>query len=370
VVTVPFFKKFAFPKLDFKLGRRETSIVGIDIGASSVKVVELKEADGRAILKTYGELKTAGYFKQVDHERVMGGGFLRFLDTDIGKMVADVVREAGVESKQAVFSIPSASSFITLVDFPRLQEHEIAEAIPFEAKKYVPIPTTEVSLGWEVIDEGDSAVVKVLLVAVPHEVIEKYKRIADYAKLELRALEIEHFAMIRSLVPREKRSVLVFNIGDHATNVAIVREGVLRLTHTIDRGAAEITKVLARGLGVAEERAEHFKKTIGLSDRPEEQEVSDIIAPLMDSLLHEVSRIINVYNRSSRDRVDKIVLGGGGANLRGLLDYSVKLFGFEVVLGNPFARVVYPAFMQPVLKELGPSFAVAVGLSLREITSR
>lgn len=370
MVTIPFFKKLSFPKLDFNFGRKETSVVGIDIGASSVKVVELKEEGGRAILKTYGELKTAGYLKQVDHEWAMGGGFLRFLDTDIGKMVEDVMREAGVETKQAVFSIPPVSSFVTLIDLPRLKEQEIAEAIPFEAKKYIPIPTAEVSLGWEVIDEGDPAVIKVLLVAVPHEIIEKYKRIADYAKLELRALEIEYFAMIRALVPKEKRSAALLNIGDHSTNIAIVREGVLRLTHNIDRGAAEITKVIAQGLGVVEERAEHFKKTIGLSDRPEEKEVSDIVAPLVDTLLHEATRIINVYNRSSKDHVDKLVLGGGGANLRGLLDYAIKLFGFEVVLGNPFAKVVYPAFMQPMLKELGPSFSVAVGLALREITSR
>lgn len=370
VATIPFFKKLSFPKLDFKFGGGNTSVVGIDIGASSVKVVELKEEGGRAVLKTYGELKTAGYLHTVDHESAMGGGFLRFLDTDIGKMVEDVVREAGVETKRAIFSIPSVSSFITLIDFPRLKEHELSEAIPFEAKKYIPIPTAEVSLGWEVVDEGDSAIIKVLLVAVPHDVLEKYKRIAEYAKLELHALEIENFALIRALVPKEKRPVAIINIGDHATNVSVVQEGVLRLTHTIDRGAAAITKVLAQGLGVSEERAEHFKKTVGLSDRPEEKEVSDIVGPLADTLLHEVSRIINLYNRSNKDHVDKLILGGGGANLRGLLDYSVKLFGFEVALGNPFSRVVYPAFMQPMLKELGPSFSVAVGLALREISSR
>lgn len=370
MVNVPFFKKFALPKLEFGFGKGASDIVGVDIGASSAKVVELKEEGGRAILKTYGELRTAGYLKKVDHERAMGGGFLRFLDTDIGAMVSDVMREAGVETKRAVFSIPSVSSFITLIDMPRLKERELADAVPFEAKKHIPIPTAEVSLGWEVVDEGDPAIVRVLLVAVPHEVTEKYKRIADYAKLELRALEIENFALIRALVPHERRTSVVVNIGDHSTNISIVREGILRLTHNIDRGAAEITRVLAQGLSVSEERAEHFKKTIGLSDRPEEQEVSSIIASLVDTLLHETSRIVNTYNRSNKDRVDLMILAGGGANLRGLLDYSVKLFGFEVVLGNPFAKVVYPAFMQPTLKELGPSFGVAVGLALREITSR
>lgn len=369
MATIPFFKKFAFPKLDFKFGGRAGDVVGIDIGASSAKVVELKEEGGHAILKTYGELKTAGYLKKVDHERAMGGGFLRFLDTDIGVMVSDVMREAGVETKQAVFSIPSVSSFVTLIDMPRLKESELADAVPFEAKKHIPIPIAEVSLGWEVVDEGDPAVVKVLLVAVPHEVIEKYKRIADYAKLEVRALEIENFALIRAFVPHERRTSVILNIGAHSTNVTIVREGILRFTHNIDHGVAEITRILSQGLGVSEERAEHFKKTIGLSDRPEEQEASSIVASLIDTLLHETGRIINTYNRSNKDRVDLMILAGGGANLRGLLDYAVKLFGFEVVLGNPFAKVVYPAFMQPMLKELGSSFSVAVGLALREITS-
>lgn len=368
--TTPFFKKFSFPKLNFKFGGGATDVVGIDIGASSAKVVELKEEGGRAVLKTYGELKTAGYLRALDRERAMGGGFLRFLDTDIGAMVRDVAREAGVETNQAVFSIPSVSSFVTLIDMPRLNERELADAIPFEAKKYIPVPTAEVSLGWEIVDGGDPAVIKVLLVAVPHEVIEKYKRIAGYAKLELLALEIENFSLIRALVPFERRTSIILNIGDRSTNLSIVREGIVRLTHTIDYGAAEITRVLAQGLGISEERAERFKKTVGLSDRPEEQEVSGMIASIADALFHEVIRIMNAYHRSGTDRVDLMILAGGGANLRGLMDYAVKLFGFEVVVGNPFAKIVYPAFMQPMLKELGPSFAVAVGLALREITSR
>ncbi|MBI2637948.1 MAG: pilus assembly protein PilM [Candidatus Sungbacteria bacterium] len=189
-------------------------------------------------------------------------------------------------------------------------------------------------------------------------------------KLDLLSLEVENFALARALVGHDKATTAIVNFGAQTTNVTITDLGVIRLSHNIDRGSSEITRMLSRSLNVEPERADDFKKNIGLSDRPEEKEIAEVIAPVVDSLFREILRVVNGYNRLAPRKVERVMLAGGGANLFGLVDYAAKVVGLETIRANPFARIVYPAFMQPVLREIGPDFSVAVGLALRQITTR
>lgn len=370
MVKIPFLKKLEIPKLSFGFGRSKSGYVGIDIGGSSVKVVQLRQEKERPVLVSYGELKTAAYLKKTSETTPGAGGFLRFVDSDVAEMINDVIKESNVTSDQAVFSIPAVSSFIAMIDLPRLSEEEIEAAVPYEAKKYIPIPLSEISLDWEIIDEGDDKKIKVLLVAVPREIINKYKRIGEVANLNVVALEVENFSAARSLVGRDKTPTVIVNMGAQMTNVMIVDQGIVRLGNNIERGAAEISRTLSRSLSIDQDRADELKLKVGLSDRPEEKEVVDVIMPLVDFLFHEVLRVVNSYNRASSRKVERVILAGGGANLNGLVNYVTKLMGLETVKANPFSKVVYPAFMQPILREAGPNFVVAVGLALRQITTR
>lgn len=365
-----FLKKLGLPKFDLRaLGSK--SVVGIDIGVSSVKVVQLRKENERGILETYGELKAAPYLKSGGDG--IGGGFLRFLDSDIVGMLTDIIRESKVTAKEAVVAIPAISSFVTMVELPSRDRAEIVKAIPFEARKYVPIPVSEVALDWQIIDEGDAvaedAKTKVLLVAVPKEVVNKFHRILEGVNMNISALEIETFSLVRSLIGRDKSVTALINVGSQSTTIAIVDRGVVMLSHTIDRGSNELTSALSRGLGITLERADSFKAEIGLSERPEDREISSIMTPLIEILLAEIERAINAYNRKTERRIEKINLTGGGSRLKGLIDYTAKRFGMETIQGNPFTRVTYPAFMQPILKDIGSTFPVAVGLALREISS-
>ena len=367
-----FIKRLSVPSFSSLFGAGSHSYVGIDIGFSSVKVVQLKKESERAILETYGELKTAGYLKSV--ENGIGGGFLRFRDSEVIEMLTDVLRESNVTTRQAVFAVPSISSFVTLIEIPTKDREEVARAVPFEARRYIPIPIAEVALDWQII-EGDvdaapSQKTRVLLVAVPKEVVAKFERIAKGANLAMAGLEIETFAIVRALLGRDKTVSAVINYGSQSTTVAVVDQGVVMLSHNIDRGSNELSATLARGLNVAAERAEAFKHEVGLSERPEDREISSVMSPLIDVLFSEIERILHSYNRTTERRIEKIALTGGGSRTKGLVDYTAKRFGLETVQANPFSRVTYPAFMQPILKDVGPSFAVAVGLALRNITQK
>lgn len=298
------------------------------------------------------------------------GGFGGRDDKEVVNLLGDVLRESSVTSDQAVFSIPSASSFVTVINFPFIRDDEIASAVPYEAKKYIPIPTSEVNIDWRVIerDENDKRV-SVLLAAVPNEVVSSYQRIAGLAGLDLAGVEIESFSLVRSLLYNDRGVTALAHWGAVSTVLTVVEDRVVRLNHNLSRGSREVTASLAHSLSISEERAEILKKEVGLSDRPEEMETAAIIAPIVDSLLLEMERVLIAYNRQARRKVEKIVLAGGGVSLKGFKDSVAKHFGLETAIGNPFQRTVFPEFMASVLREISPNFGVAAGLALRPITA-
>lgn len=368
LVTIPFLKKIQFPKFSFKFAGGAASFVGVDIGNDSVKVVQLRKERERAVLETYGELKSARYFQ--GETGATGSGLVGHSDQSVVNLLTDVLRESNVTTKRAIFSVPSASSFVTAVSFPLLRGKELESAVSFEAKRYVPIPLQEVALDWQMLEEDEAERrMLILLVAVPQEVIAKYQRVAEAMGLQLEAVEVESFSLARSLLAGDYGVTAVIHWGALVTTLVVVDQGRIRMSHNFGRGSREITAALAHSLGVTEERAEAVKKEVGLSERPESREIVDVIMPIVDSALGDVERALLTYNRGAKQKVERIVLSGGGSSLAGLADHVASRFGLETAVGNPFGRTMFPPFLQPVLKDIAPNFAVAVGLALRQIAS-
>lgn len=365
MATIPFLNKIQFPKLDFRFAFGPASFVGIDIGSDAVKVVQLRKERERAILETYGELKTGRYFQK---EPSAGGGFLSHSDQILAEILGDVLRESNVTTRRAVFGIPATSSFVILINFPLMGPDEIQTAIQFEAKKYIPIPVSEVAMDWQILETNeDEKRLEVLLVAVPREVVSKCERLAKLLSLDLVAAEIESFSLVRSLLGQDRGASAIMHWGAAVTTVIIAVRRSIRASHNFGHGSREITNALAQSLGISRERAETLKKETGLSEKPEDREAVAVISPIVDSTLLDLERVMVNYNRGAGRKVEKIILTGGGAGLAGLAGHVAKRFGLETVLGNPFSRTVFPAFLQPVLKDIAPDFAVAVGLALRPI---
>ena len=368
-MDIPFFKKFKpLEGLSWNIfASKPSHVVGIDIGTYSTKVVQLRYEKERGILETYGELLNNVYFKGESPETDV---FHR-TDQEVSLLLQDLLKESGVTSKEAVLAVPASASFITTVSFPPVPSKELNEAIPYEARRYIPIPISEVELDWEVVGLNESREkIEVILIAVPKEIIDKLKRVSLLAGLNLRALEVETFSMTRSLAAGDLLPTGLVNFGHKTTTLAITDRGKLRVSHNFNKGSFELTKTLERGLGISQERAESLKREIGLSEKVEEKEIASVIAPFIETQFSEIERFISIYNRKAPRSVQKINLTGGGSNLKGLVEYTVSKFGVEVARGNPFARTVAPAFMQPILRELGPSFSVAAGLALHELTER
>lgn len=369
-IDFSFLKRIGKPNLSlFFLKSKPSSVIGINVGAYSTKVVQLRYASERAVLETYGELLNEGYLKHPDSSR--GAGILHFTDADLGTLVGDVIRESNVTTRDAVATIPAAAAFITTISFPRSLEREIPQAVPFEARKYVPIPLSEVVLEWMVLEDVQARdEITVLLVAVPREVVEKFRRIGELTNLNLRSLEVEPFSMARSLIGYDNTPTLIINLGHQSTTLVFVDKGLIRMAHTLGRGSQELTRALERGLAVTPERAEAMKREVGLSERIEEREITSVMTPLLETLFADIARMVSLYQRKAPRKIQKINLTGGGANLKGIVEFAVSKFGLEVTRGNPFARTVTPAFLQNILKDIGPTFSSASGAAMRELTPR
>ena len=343
------------------------SIIGLDIGSSSIKVVQLRRQGGTAVLETYGELALGPY---------AGGeaGQATNLPADkIAENLTDLLREANVTTTDAGVSIPFSRSLLTLVDLPRAKTAEEQKTIvELEARKYIPVPVSEVQLDWFLIpdplSEGKepSLKVKVLIVAVHNDELTLLQNVVQAAGLQSSFYEIEIFSTIRSVVDEVVKPVMVLDIGASATKVYVVEHGVVAFSHNIPQGGQDVTRNISSAQSISIERAENLKKEHGFSmaGAPYARES---IESVFSHIFEEAKRVFTQYEAGQRTPIAAIVLTGGGGVTKDLASYAAQFFEVDVHIADPFARTQAPAFMRPVLAEIGPEFAVAVGLALRKL---
>lgn len=358
---------FSFKKMLASVSSQ--SVLGLDIGSSAIKVVQLRKEKEMAVLETYGEIALGPYGD-------MGvGQAVNLSDEKTIEALIDVLREANIKAKRVAVSIPLKSSFTTVINIPLLPDKNTSEIVQLEARRYIPVPISEVIMDWWIFPEGEEfeeekdgrRFAKVLLVAIHKDTVNAYKKIISGSGLDLENFEIESFSMIRSAVGRETSSVAVVDFGSSDTNVAIVDLGIMRSSHPINKGSQDLTLALASSLGVDFKRAEEMKREVGLSDLPEHKEIVSVMEPILEFIFAEIRSVIADYEKKYKQSVSRVFITGGGALLKGLIDFSVKRLAVEVALADPFVKTEYPAFLGGVLKKTGLSFSIAVGLALREL---
>ncbi len=364
-----------FQKFFSLFGSNDPSVLGIDIGSSSVKVVQIKKKKGRAVLETYGEL-ALGPYAGVEIGRATS------LPTEkIVEALLDILKESKTNTKKCGISIPLAASLISFIRLPLIDPKDLATMIPIEARKYIPVPISEVALDWWVIPKeepdfqdtpaGENKAperegVDVLVVAIHNEAIAKYQDISQRAILEASFFEIEIFSTIRSVIDQGIQSQMIFDMGASSTKLYIIERGVLQNSHTISRGSQDITLAISKSLGITIAEAETMKRTYGLKN-PEKKDLSESISLTLDFIFYEANRVLLNYQKKYNKTIGKVILTGGGVLLKGFDELAKSSLQSEVSLGNPFGKVETPAFLEEVLKNAGPEFAVAMGIALRKL---
>lgn len=359
-MNLPNFKKV------FKFFRSPAKkFLGIDIGTSAIKIVELSKEKDRVVLGNYGQMSV-----QPDEDKpfvVFEKSSFSLSSESVADAINDIINKAEMSTRETFFAIPDFSTFFTFIDLPLMDKQELNSAVRFEARQHIPLPLSEVVLDWSIVDNvsrGKSkSKVRILLVAVPYEIVNQYQAIAKLCQLRLISLEAEIFGLIRSLSANKKGLHCIVDIGAQSTTINIVEDGKLKMTHSIDISGNELTKVLSKSLSVKYNEAEDLKRKYGV--QVPEMPVGRILTPIVDSLVNEINMIIKNFYHTEGKEVDTLILSGGSILLPGIRDYLHNWFRKPVEIGNPFESIAYPLVLEDMLKILGPSYAIATGAALR-----
>lgn len=343
-------------------GRSKHTRLGVDIGASSIKIVELEKHGAQFELKTFGS-----YPLRQSIIRAAGAN----LEQDIAKTVSDLASKVNVKTKIAVSSLPGFAVFTSIIDLPELSDKDRSFAIQTEAAKYVPAPLEEVVLDWkevENIDYGGGRIGKrILLIAAPRDYVDKFSHIFSATSFNLEALEIGSLALARALIGDTPTNAVIVDMGATTTDVSVVSGGSLFVNRTVDRGGSDITNIIAQGMKIDVVRAEDFKRTLHLMQpNTSTQGVLEAIRPVIDSIFLEVQRVVNTFSGQYSRQVEKVILTGGSSGLGGLADYVQAIMRMPVEMGNPWLRIMPNPQYEKIMMDIAPTFATAVGLAMRQ----
>ncbi len=337
--------------------------LGIDIGTSSIKIVEISRRGARRGLENYGEISAKALYGQPF--RTFEKNILTLSSQDIAKGIRAILQEANIKIRQAGFSIPDFSTFYASFKIPSMEKKKLAQAVKYEARRYIPLPVSEVTLDWQVIKEvamdQNKFLFEVLVVAIPNEIIHQYQEIANLANLEANILEAEVFSLERSLLKSDEMICLI-DIGAKSTTVSVVEKKVLKKSYSFDMSGDDFNQQISKSLEINHEEAEDLKKIRGLKLNGELREV---LEPLIDSILTEVGKISHNLYQSKGKGFEKFIIAGGSALVPGLQEYFSEKLNGVVEIADPFSDLFFPPILEKTLKTMGPSYAIAVGMALK-----
>ncbi|MFA5124523.1 MAG: type IV pilus assembly protein PilM [Patescibacteria group bacterium] len=365
-------------------GSKKNNYLGVDLGSSSIKVVELANYSGRPRLVTYG-------FTEKSPTNISESGIISDVE-ETAAILKEVCKKSKVTANKAVAALPNFSVFTSILTLPSLSKKDLAAAISWEAKKIIPMPLEEIILDWKIVEEfevgGDTDKlpeisqetnplkkifskpkknVRVLLTGASKQLIKKYIDIFAKCGLTLLSLETESFALVRSLLGDDKSTVMIIDMGAATSSLVVVSKGVPVLSRSLELGGQALTKAISMALNVNLDRAEQFKQDLSLDSETSENSLPQTVEKSFAPILNEISYTVNLYQDSNNTKIDKLILTGGTALLGHLPGYLSNTFNINTVIGDPWARVVYPVDLKPILDRVGARFAVPVGLAMREI---
>jgi len=331
---------------------------GLDIGSSSIKVLELKgnkrtEAVGMAVNpvgRSDVDLPTEQRAKLVEAVKVL-------------------IKESGIKSRSVVLSIPESLVFSRILRLPIMSSPELASAIKWELDQVVPFPPDKIEISWVVIDKPKKRVgnekMKVFVVAVPKKVTESYVRFLALAGLEPERIENEVLSLARGLAgfTEDKGVSLILDVGASSTKMVVVEKDQMYLSHVVPLAGMAMTRMISETFKMSVSQAEEYKRAYGVDKSQVEGKIYNALAGLIDSLVVEIKKVMANFSNTERDRqIEKIVLVGGSAFLKGFTGVLVEKTGLDVVVGNPFEGVEVPE----KVRVSGVVFTTALGLAISE----
>ena len=343
---------------------KKKNLVGLDIGSSSIKAVEVKPAKGDA-----WELANVG-IEYLPPEAIVDGQIMD--STTVIDAVHSLFDEYKIKTREVATAISGNSVIVKKIQLPSMTEQELAESIHWEAEQYIPFDIQDVNLDYQVLEPGAAGgSMDILLVAAKKDKINDYMSVINQAGRNPIVMDIDAFALQNAYgvnyVAGPGRIVALVNIGASQANINALKGDSSVFTRDITTvGGNQYTDAIQKDLSVSFDQAENLKT--GQSGQGMES-VIPIIDQVTETVLMELQKTFDFFKATtSEDRIDLIVLSGGSARVVGLHDKMAERFDTRVELFDPFQSVSYSPkdFDAEYLQEVGPAYAIAVGLALRK----
>ena len=344
--------------------KKKKEFIGIDIGSSSVKVVQLKENKGSC------QLLNAGIFplpsEAIVDNTLMDSGA-------IAAAIKNLVASLGIKIKDVVCSISGNSVIIRKIILPAMPQEELEDQISWEAEQYIPFDINDVNMDFQILspDANDPAKMNVLLVASKKDIINDYVSVFSEAGLALSVVDVDSFAVQNAFEANHDYSVMdilaLVNIGASVMNINVIKDGITLFTRDVQMGGNLYTEEIQKQVGLSSQDAETAKL---LAQETGNEAVLNVINKVNETITQEIRRSLDFYNSTaSDDRISAVFVSGGSSKVYNLLGAVGEKIGLPVEKLNPFAKLKFneKEFDPEYLEEIGPFMAVPVGLALRKV---
>ncbi len=349
-------------------GRRK-GLVGLDIGSSAVKAVELASAG-----KSYRVVAYAS--EAMAPDSIVDGAIID------GAGVADTIRRVfdrlGTKTKDVAASLSGNAVIVKKINLPQMTDAELAESIKWEAEQYIPFDVQDVNLAYQIMHGADGAApnsMDVLLVAAKKEKIADYTGVIAQAGRVPVVVDVDAFAIQNAFEANYEADpgtvTALMNMGASAININIVTGPASIFTRDVSIGGNAYTEAIQREFNLTFERAEQVKcGARAAEERPEDVEA--VLRAVSDNVLLEIQKTFDFYrSTAASDRLDRVMICGGAARVQGFADALADRFGLPVEPLDPFRRIAFDAAAAGVeAAEAAPTSVVAVGLALRRAGDR
>ncbi|MDP4009593.1 MAG: type IV pilus assembly protein PilM [Candidatus Shapirobacteria bacterium] len=339
-----------------------SDVLGIDIGANSIKVISLTKEGKNIVLDVVGETKNSKIDWMKDPEKNI---------KQINEVAAEIkalLNDLKIKTKKAVVCLPEDQVISRLIRLPPLKDSEIVDVLKFEAETFVPYPLDKISLDYEIIEKDEAGRLTVFVIAARNDLINAYIKLFKSINMTLVALESPSvtFRRVANVAVSASNGIMVIDFGEKFSNIVALNKGQICFTRSLSVGGESLTRAISVNLGLDMASAEEYKKVYGLKENELEGKIRVALTPVLNSLMDDIRKAVALFSEDQGKQVDLLVLSGGGANLPGLAEELTKTTGIEVQIIQPFIFINTSKITLPFNLSLeGCRFSLAIGLALR-----
>lgn len=346
------------------LFKKKKEVIGIDIGSSCVKLVQLKDNKGSLQLLNVGLLP-------LPPEAIVDNTLMD--SSSIAAQINKLVASLGIKIKDVACSISGNSVIIRKIVLPAMPQEELEDQISWEAEQYIPFDINDVNMDFQILspDINDPSKMNVLLVASKKDIINDYVAVFSEAGLQLSIVDVDSFAVQNAFEANHDYSsediIALVNIGASVMNINVIKDGITLFTRDVQMGGNLYTEEIQKQIGLSGVDAETAKLLVSEStDEP----LLNVILKVNETISQEIRRSLDFYNSTANDdRISRIFVSGGCSKVYNLIGTIAEKIGLPVERINPFAKLSYNEkdFDPEYLQEIGPFMAVPVGLAVRRV---